>query len=57
MDNFGFQQMLDEERERQLYEALDECKEKGVCKEKLLTLVFETGARWLPDDKHMDPRA
>lgn len=51
-DESWMQQMNDEARERQLYDALDECKAKGVSKETLLTLCFETGARWLPDDNH-----
>lgn len=50
MDRAGFEQMLEQERERQLYQALDECQEKGVDKKHLLTLIFETGCRWHPSD-------
>lgn len=49
MERAGFE-MVQHEREAMLKEALDECQKKGVCKEKLLTLVYETGARWVPED-------
>ena len=40
--------LQDEERERELFEALDEAYEKGVSPDHLRTLLFETGARWVP---------
>lgn len=37
-------------REMNLEEALDECHAKGVSKESLQTLLFETGSRWTPKE-------
>jgi hypothetical protein len=51
-DESWFHQMNEEARERQLYKALHECSKKGVSKESLLTLCFECGARWHPDETH-----
>jgi hypothetical protein len=50
------QQMNDEAREQLLDRALQECHEKGVSKDSMLTLLFETGARWLPDEHHRTSR-
>ena len=36
---------LQQEREQRLYDALNECVSKGVSKESLKVLAFETGAR------------
>ena len=52
MDESWLQSMNDEAREKQLMDALDECQAKGISKDALLTLLFETGARWMPDDHH-----
>lgn len=51
MDHADWQRMLEEERERQLADALDECLKRGVPQKHLLTLIFETQARWMPDRK------
>jgi hypothetical protein len=40
--------MLMQERERELFDALDECHLKGVSTEAIRTLIYETGARWVP---------
>lgn len=40
------QAMNEHTRERQLYDALDECHAKGLSKKSMLTLLYETGARW-----------
>lgn len=37
-------------RELDLKEAFDECHAKGVSIESLQTLLFETGARWMPKE-------
>lgn len=37
-------------RELNLKEALDECHAKGVSKDSMQTLLFETGARWKPKE-------
>lgn len=46
MDESWLQQMNDEAREKQLFNALDECEKKGVSRDSMLILMFETGARW-----------
>lgn len=51
-DESWLQQMNDEVRERLLHEALQECHDKGVSKDSMLTLLFETGARFMPDEHH-----
>ena len=52
------QQQLQEEREAELFRALDECFERGVSRETLRTLVYETGVRWIPHgtNQQMDAR-
>lgn len=47
-----WQQMLEEERERQLTEALSACDKLGLSKEHMLTLIYETGSRFMPDEHH-----
>lgn len=47
-DESWLQQMNDEQREKLLEEALQECHDKGISKEAMLTLLFETGSRWMP---------
>jgi len=41
--------LMQQEREKQLYEALDECWRHGVCARTMAVLMFETGAcEWKP---------
>ena len=48
MDRADQQMIEQEQREHELDAALDECQSRGVSKEAMLTLVFETGSRWVP---------
>ncbi len=43
-------QQQQQEREQQLEDALNECLKKGVSSEAMKTLLYETGARWIPED-------
>lgn len=43
-------QQEQQEREQQLEDALNECLKKGVSKKAMKTLLYETGARWIPED-------
>ena len=52
-----WQQMLEQERERQLMSALDACEKLGLPKEHMLTLIHETGARFMPDEQHNKRKA
>ena len=53
MDRADFQQQMEQEhREHDLEHALNECFNKGVSKETMLTLIFETGSRWLPQQEN-----
>ena len=48
MDRADFQQQMEQEhREHDLELALTECFDKGVSKETMLTLIFETGSRFI----------
>ena len=40
-----YEDSIQQEREQRLYDALNECVSKGVSKESLKVLAFETGAR------------
>ena len=53
MERFDYQQQTEQEhREYDLEQALSECFDKGVSKETMLTLIFETGSRWLPQQEN-----
>ena len=53
MNDPDWEQQAESQRHRELdlKEALDECKAKGVSKDALQTLVFETGARWTTEER------